>query len=386
VGTSFSCSEGPFGPGLTQCQDSGGVAASTGVPPTASATGRLDTASPGRHVYTVLATSGDGLTGEASLPYTVAGAPLIAISSPAPRTYRPDERVAAHFACKDGAFGPGLASCTGAVSDGGPIDTQSLGRISFTVTATSTDGQTTSKTIDYQVAVPLRPTASHEIVSIPTVHANWVFTKLVSLRTSQPRCTSTLDRPRLCLNRRRKQPAFTVRGPGNAALIQSLIALHRSARSYATRHTILLTTVAPGGARSRFLTKTVTYRLTAGWPSKIRPGTGGAGGSATGKITVTFTGRSLTRIPPGRRTLGAPAREPPAGRDGQRGRPELRSQPGGLQPANTSATGIGSPVNPSPTAVQAAAAQLTLDRLGRPPTGAGASGWSVQPIPFHVAL
>jgi hypothetical protein len=61
VATSFACAEGTAGPGLASCVDQGG--GPSGTP--------LDTAAPGRHTLTVTATSKDGLTGRASVSYTV---------------------------------------------------------------------------------------------------------------------------------------------------------------------------------------------------------------------------------------------------------------------------------------------------------------------------
>ncbi len=62
VPTSFACAD-PVGRGIASCLDSNGAAAGAG---------KLDTASPGAHTYTVTATSKDGQTGETIITYVVA--------------------------------------------------------------------------------------------------------------------------------------------------------------------------------------------------------------------------------------------------------------------------------------------------------------------------
>jgi hypothetical protein len=65
VPTAFSCSEGAGGFGMSSCADSNGIKTGSG------GSGHLDTASVGPHTYTVTALSKDGLTGSASIDYTV---------------------------------------------------------------------------------------------------------------------------------------------------------------------------------------------------------------------------------------------------------------------------------------------------------------------------
>ena len=61
VATRFSCSD-PSGSGIASCRDSSGRS---------SPTGHLDTSSVGQRTYTVTAVAKDGLTGVASISYTV---------------------------------------------------------------------------------------------------------------------------------------------------------------------------------------------------------------------------------------------------------------------------------------------------------------------------
>ncbi len=146
VPTKFSCTEGAFGPGLESCTDSNG---------SSSGTGALNTLAPGEPEYTVTARSKDGKSGKASIKYTVAAPPEATIESPSGGgSYKQGEVVATKFSCKDGAFGPGIASCTdsnGSTSGTGALNTSALGEPEYTVTAKSKDGFEGSARITYTV-------------------------------------------------------------------------------------------------------------------------------------------------------------------------------------------------------------------------------------------
>jgi Bacterial Ig-like domain (group 3) len=146
VTTSFNCTEGTDGPGLASCKDSNGASAPSGT---------LDTSKPGTFTYTIKATSTDGQTGSASIAYIVAASPSVDIVSPADgATYTVGQVVNASYSCQEGPSGPGLQSCSGPVASGAAIDTSAVGAHVFTVTATSTDGQRTRRTVSYTVALP----------------------------------------------------------------------------------------------------------------------------------------------------------------------------------------------------------------------------------------
>ena len=84
--------------------------------------------------------------------------PATTVTSPAEgAAYQPGTALKAAFSCSDPAGGSGLATCTGDVADGAPIDTRTPGRKTFTVIATDAAGNRTAKTIDYTVGDTVAP-------------------------------------------------------------------------------------------------------------------------------------------------------------------------------------------------------------------------------------
>src|SRR5262249_49720369 len=103
--------------------------------------------------------SQDGLTASKTVSYTVIPPPSVSITAPGDGSaYLPGQVVNAGYSCAEGAGGPGLKpgseGCSGTVPDGAVIDTSTPGGHSFSVTAMSADGQSTTGTVSYTVIAP----------------------------------------------------------------------------------------------------------------------------------------------------------------------------------------------------------------------------------------
>jgi hypothetical protein len=144
VDSEFGCSEGAGGFAILSCVAQNGQTSG----------GEVDTSAAGPHTFVVTAASRDGESATSSVAYNVAAAPSGSVLTPASdATYTLHQAVDASFYCNDGAYGPGIASCedqTGQRS-GEAINTASTGSHTFTVTATSEDGQTSITRVSYRV-------------------------------------------------------------------------------------------------------------------------------------------------------------------------------------------------------------------------------------------
>ena len=150
VDASYSCSDGEGAPGLKPGSEGCSGPVANGAP--------IDTTA-GAHEFTVTATSQDGQKASRTVKYAVAGPPTASISSPAEGSgYLKGQVVDAEYLCTEGASGPGLKpgveGCSGTVADGAAIDTSTSGEHKFSVTATSTDGQSATATVTYDVVAP----------------------------------------------------------------------------------------------------------------------------------------------------------------------------------------------------------------------------------------
>ena len=146
VDSSFGCTDGDGGPGISSCIDQNGKASGSSI----------DTSLPGTYTYQVTATSGDELTGTETVSYTVASPPTASISAPASGgIYAVGEAVPSSFSCQDSSSGTGLSSCIDSQGVSGGTDslnTLAPGNYTYTVTANSLDGLTGTTSISYTVA------------------------------------------------------------------------------------------------------------------------------------------------------------------------------------------------------------------------------------------
>jgi hypothetical protein len=115
-----------------------------------SCTGTVAT---GSGSFTVTATSTDGLTTSTTVHYTVVNPPppAISITSPASgATFPLGANVTASFSCTDPLAI--VLSCAGTAANGAPLDTETPGGHSLTVTTADNFDDTNSRTVSYEVS------------------------------------------------------------------------------------------------------------------------------------------------------------------------------------------------------------------------------------------
>ena len=143
------------------CDDLGGSGLATCEGPVASEE-PLDTATAGTHTFKVTASDHAGNTSSLSVSYLVRDpspppadvyAPYPVIRAPLfKQRYATGSHVEVDYECLDVGPSPsGIASCTGSLVDGATLDTTTPGTYSFAVIATDRAGNSSSRTVTYEV-------------------------------------------------------------------------------------------------------------------------------------------------------------------------------------------------------------------------------------------
>jgi hypothetical protein len=139
----YECADEAGGSGLATC--AGTVANGAAI----------DTSSVGEKTFTVEATDNAGNPASKSVKYTVVdqAPPSISVASPTEgAVYALGQRVLASYACEDQPGGSGVASCSGTVPNGAPIDTETFGQHTFELTSSDNAGNRATKVVTYSVA------------------------------------------------------------------------------------------------------------------------------------------------------------------------------------------------------------------------------------------
>ena len=179
------------------------AASTSGVPSCTGALAngaRVDTSVLGQHQFAVTATDANHVSTTTTATYTVVAPPAVSINGPVSgATYLQGQVVSASFSCTSTAPVT-VASCAAPVASGAAIDTQTLGSHSFTVTATDSNGFSTSQTASYQVVVGPQtrittPANGAVLVRDASVHA--VFTCTAAPPAQLSSCVGTTTQGRV---------------------------------------------------------------------------------------------------------------------------------------------------------------------------------------------
>jgi hypothetical protein len=127
--------------------------------------------------HTVDVTGADG--SQASASFTIIGAaPVITVSVPGDgSSYLLGSSHASEYSCT--GSGAGVASCVGSVPNGAAIDTSTVGTKTFTVTATDSNGVTSTTTVTYAVTAPANLDTTAPTVSCAAADGAWHNTNVL---------------------------------------------------------------------------------------------------------------------------------------------------------------------------------------------------------------
>jgi hypothetical protein len=139
----------------------------------------------GGTTYRIAVDGYDGANGATTLHWSFVESvkPTITLNSPPPgATYQRGLAVNAQYSCADNAGGSGIATCTGTVANGSPLDTSTLGTHTFTVNATDNAGNAADTvTRTYTVIDVTKPTIT---LTSPAAGATYTQNQVVNAQYS----------------------------------------------------------------------------------------------------------------------------------------------------------------------------------------------------------
>jgi hypothetical protein len=132
------------------CTDDGAVTCAGNVPNGTA----IDTGAAGAKTFTVTATDTAGNSDTKSVGYTVDGsAPAISIAVPSDgASVVAGSKLPVSYTCSDDDGAADVVSCAGTAPNGSELSTNAAGKHTFTVTAVDVAGNTTTRTVSYEVA------------------------------------------------------------------------------------------------------------------------------------------------------------------------------------------------------------------------------------------
>jgi hypothetical protein len=185
------------------------------------------------------------------------------------------------------------------VRQGSPINTEALGSLTFSVTATSKDGQKTTRKISYTVAASIRSAPRFYLQSSGI--APIAFTQLLSIDgpiTGTKKCQPYINTPGVSpVCKQHGPPSLTLRAPLDPHAYKALLSWHQDARAgkpNARQDATLSMYQAGAGPGSDGSQPSIIYRLQRAWVSKLETGGVNAGAKRVLFVKVTITADSIS--------------------------------------------------------------------------------------------